>query len=282
MNSKTLFKDLISAIKLPESDEEIQSIAYLVMEKLFGLRKANILSEKDITLEHEIQNRIANIVERINKHEPVQYILGEANFYGRIFNVSPDVLIPRQETEELAHHIIRHATTLKSPRIVDIGTGSGCIPITLCLEIPGATVYATDISEGALSLAKKNAKQLGARVSFIHNDILQDEIPITHVDILVSNPPYITHHEKNDMNENVLRYEPHLALFVPENDPLCFYKAILARGQKVLNPNALVIFEINEHLGNEMRELMASYDLRPEIIKDLSGKDRIAKGILKN
>lgn len=282
MNSKTLFKDLISALKLPESDEEIQTITYLVLEKFFGLTKATILSEKEITLEPDDQNRIANVVERINNQEPIQYILGEATFYGRTFNVTPHVLIPRQETEELVHHVIKHAATLKSSRILDIGTGSGCIPITLALEIPDAIIYASDISRKALSLAEGNANHLGAKVSFLYNDILKNEIPIGNIDILVSNPPYITPQEKTNMKDNVLKYEPHLALFVPENDPLLFYKAILAKAKNILNPNACVLFEINEHLGNEMRDLMDSYDLTTEIIKDLSGKDRIAKGFLRS
>lgn len=281
MNSKTLFQDLISAINLSESKDEVENIVYLLLENFRGLTKTHIISEKEVNISKDDTDKIANAIARINHHEPIQYILGKAFFYGRSFLVTPDVLIPRQETEELVHLILKEAATFTLPHILDIGTGSGCIPITLSLEIPNATVFATDISRKALSVAADNAKQLHAQVSFLHSDILSKEIPVSNVDILVSNPPYITPKEKTTMKENVLAHEPHLALFVPEDDPLLFYKAILLKGKKILNPNAMVFFEINEHLGDEVRALMISHGLTTEIVKDLSGKDRIAKGILK-
>ncbi len=281
MNSKTLFQDLISAINLSESKDEVENIVYLLLENFRGLTKTHIISEKEVNISKDDTDKIANAIARINHHEPIQYILGKAFFYGRSFLVTPDVLIPRQETEELVHLILKEAATFTLPHILDIGTGSGCIPVTLALEIPNATVFATDISRKALSVAADNAKQLHAQVSLLHSDILSKEIPVSNVDILVSNPPYITPKEKTTMKENVLAHEPHLALFVPEDDPLLFYKAILLKGKKILNPNAMVFFEINEHLGDEVRALMISHGLTTEIVKDLSGKDRIAKGILK-
>jgi release factor glutamine methyltransferase len=281
MNSKTLFQDLLSAIKLPESKEEIQNMVYLILEKIPGIAKENILSNKEIDISQGDQSKIANAIERLNKHEPIQYVLGEAFFFRRLFHVTFDVLIPRQETEELVNFVIKQTASIESPRILDIGTGSGCIPITLALEIPDATIYATDISRKALVVAADNANRLTAHVNFLYSDILTKEIPVGNIDVLVSNPPYITPQEKNSMQNNVLKYEPHLALFIPENDPLLFYKTILAKAKSVLNPNGRIVFEINENLGSEIRELMNSYASNVVIIKDLSGKDRIAKGILK-
>ena len=279
-NSKTLFQDFVNSISIDESRDEIESIAYLVFDKLFHVSKTEILTEKSIT-ESSFEN-LENIIARINQHEPVQYILGNANFYGRTFTVTPDVLIPRPETEELVQtviHFVRKRNILKT-RILDIGTGSGCIAITLALELPRAEIFAVDVSEQALAIASVDAKDLNANVRMLHHDILRNEIPFS-VDIIVSNPPYISLDERFTMPKNVTAFEPELALFVDENDPLLFYRTILARGKQSLTPNGLIAFEIHERFGNEVRQLFEEYSFQNvEVIQDIFGKDRIVKGML--
>lgn len=241
----------------------------------------DILSEKSINFSEIELTTLHLLVDRLNNHEPVQYIIGEAYFYGRSFHVTSDVLIPRPETEELIDVVKAAALAFTLPTIIDIGTGSGCIPITLALELPTASVYATDVSEPALAVAKKNTKLLDTNVNYIQHDILHDAWPLNRVDIVISNPPYIASHERASMAQNVLAYEPHLALFVPDDDPLLFYKTILAKAKESLSKHGVVIFEINEAHGNEMLALMDVHNFDSIIIKDTSGKDRIVKGILK-
>ena len=280
-NSKTLFQDFVSRIKLQESRDEIQSIGYLVFETVFGLSKAEILTGKNITGESSI-SRLNEIVLRINAHEPVQYILGEASFYGRMFSVNPAVFIPRPETEELVHVVLDYArlTQKKSCRIVDIGTGSGCIAVTLSMELPGADVFAVDVSEGALAVASSNARKFGANVQFRPLDILQQNLGFA-ADIIVSNPPYIELGERASMPRNVVQYEPALALFVDSTDPLLFYKAIVGKAKASLNRNGLLAMEINERLGKEARELFLDHSFQDvQILQDVFGKDRIVKGVL--
>jgi len=218
----------------------------------------------------------------LNQNEPVQYVLGEAYFFGRKFLVNPSVLIPRAETEELVAEVKAHlkgSHKMKTIRILDIGTGSGCIPITLVLEIPDSELYATDVSSEALLVAKTNAQKLGAEVTFLHHNILQSEIAIENLDVIVSNPPYVTPSEQDAMKKNVIFYEPHLALFAPETEPLVFYHVIAERAKKVLNPGGLLAVEINEKFGREVSNLFLEMGFHCiEIKKDLQGKDRIVKG----
>ncbi len=287
-NSKALFQDLVKQIVLNEDQDEIHSMAYQMLENLLGLSRTDILSEKQIDTS-KIEVKLSDLVKRINQHEPLQYIFGEAYFFGRKFIVNSSVLIPRPETEELVSLIL---TEIKDRlvqskgistgiKILDIGIGSGCIPISLALEISDAEVYGIDISEDALQVAKQNANRLEADVHFSKLDILNNEIPFLDLDIVVSNPPYIAMSEKKDMRNNVIQYEPHLALFVEENDPLIFYKAISLKSKRVLNPGGMLAVEINERFGKEVANLFQQNNFKKvEIIKDLSGKDRIVKGIL--
>jgi release factor glutamine methyltransferase len=211
-NSKTLFQDFLSQITLNEDKAEIISMAHLVFDRVLGISKTDLLSQKQIPATANDLEKLDSIVKRINQHEPIQYILGEADFFGRRFRVNASVLIPRPETEELVREvkIFSHPTAA----ILDIGTGSGCIPITLALEISGAKVSATDVSDKALVVAKENAKNLKAEVHFLQHNILTEEIPFRNLDIVVSNPPYIALSEKESMAPNVKDFEPHLALFV--------------------------------------------------------------------
>jgi release factor glutamine methyltransferase len=280
-NSKTLFQDFVERVTLKESRDEIKSIAYLVFESVFGWSRADVLSEK-IVPENLKEEELDRIVQRINHHEPVQYILREAAFYGRIFTVSPAVLIPRPETEELVRMVINFArqTGRANTRIIDIGTGSGCIAVTLALELPNTKIFATDISEDALKVAVHNADKLGAKVEFITHDVIGSELPLT-VDIIVSNPPYIAKSERVNMQTNVIGYEPEMALFVDSKDPLLFYKALVSKAKKSLSACGLLAVEVNERYGNEVRQLFQSNSFEDvQVVQDLFGKDRIVKGIL--
>jgi release factor glutamine methyltransferase len=275
INSKTLFHQLLKSITLEEDQEEVKSILYLLFEKEFGLSRTQILAEKEINGD---EKRFEKTIQRINNHEPIQYILGEAYFFGRNFSVNPSVLIPRPETELLVQLIKDEALT--SPSILDIGTGSGCIAVSLALEIPSATIHALDVSDKALSVAKENAKRLGASVNFLQLDILTQSPVPTNFDVVVSNPPYVMESEKGWMNKNVLNYEPHLALFVTDNNPLQFYQIIAEKSKSVLKPNGKIFVEINQRFGKEVVELFKSFGYKSEIIKDIEGKDRVVKAVL--
>lgn len=279
-NSKALFRDLISALTLAEPHDELQDISYRILEKLFGLSKTDILAEKIIPAGADQLKLLEEYVTRLNNHEPVQYIVGEADFYGRKFMVNQAVLIPRPETEELVHLIIQHIKVMKKTpvRMLDIGTGSGCIPITLALELPCSTVFGTDVSTAALQVAQQNAMLLNAPVNFLNHDILKEEIREVSLDVIVSNPPYITPAEKHAMKENVLLYEPHLALFVTENDPLLFYRVIASKAKQALVPGGLIAFEINEQFSRETASLLEQHGfLNAEVVQDISGKNRMVK-----
>lgn len=275
-NSKELFNDLVRQVTLNEDKGEIQSIVYLILEKELGLTKLNILAGEPTNLpDSSVFNKYLS---RINNHEPIQYIIGEEIFYGRKFKVNPTVLIPRPETELLIDNIKSFArqSKNKTPRILDIGTGSGCIAITLALEIPGSAVTAVDISEEALTCAKQNATILSASVKFLKLDILNEEIA-SQFDLIVSNPPYISTEEKSTMRKNVLDYEPHLALFAPGPDPLLFYKVIALKSRKALAGGGSLWFELNEHFGENVKVILEQQDYRKvQILKDLDNKDRIA------
>jgi release factor glutamine methyltransferase len=276
-NSKELFNDLVSRISLKEEKSELQSIIYLLLEKKLGLSKTEILAGKVISsLRSDIFD---SIIRQINDHTPIQYILGEAEFYGRPFKVTPCTLIPRPETELLVNKIISEVLKreLPSPKILDIGTGSGCIATTLALEILHSMVQATDLSKEAIIVAQENAKELNASVNFAVHNILTEEIYPGKFDLIVSNPPYISAEEKTAMKKNVLDYEPHLALFAPANDPLAFYKAIALKGKSALTHDGSVWVEINERFGKEVMSIFKNQGYSSvHIIKDLDNKDRIA------
>lgn len=273
-NSKDLFTVLHSGITAYDA-EEAENIAFVILDNLYNLNRTDVLTEKSIDFAPEQKNALDKIITRINAHEPVQYVLGSAWFYGREFYVSPAVLIPRPETELLVDEVIK--TVGNSPlSILDIGTGSGCIAITLAKELSKATVNALDISAAALEVAQKNAAQLNARVQFLQSDILSQPISITNLDIIVSNPPYIAFAEKETMRKNVLAHEPHLALFVPDNDALIFYSTIAQKGFTALKADGKIFVEINERFGKETAEIFIQAGFSSvRIVKDLQGKERI-------
>lgn len=280
-NSKELFNDLVSRITLKEDKSEIQSIVYLLLEKKIRLTRTEILAGKKIASTDPFI--FDPLIAQINNHTPIQYILGETEFYGRIFKVNSSVLIPRPETELLIYEILNHIRNrnYEVPRILDIGTGSGCIAITLALEFPQAIVQATDISNEAIYAAKQNSEAHGTSVKFHEHDILADEISFGPFDFIVSNPPYISEQEKVEMKKNVLEHEPHLALFAPAEDPLAFYTTIALKSKKVLSPGGSVWVEINEHFGNDVADIFKEQGYNTvRIIKDFDNKDRIVTGLL--
>jgi release factor glutamine methyltransferase len=280
-NSKEVFSEIIFALNIQEPKEERESIAQVLMEYFYGLDFTAILSNVSLPVEPGLARRLDDAILRINRGEPVQYVTGRAEFYKRKFLVNPDVLIPRPETEELVAEVldtVGRREDRKSMTIVDVGTGSGCVPITLALHIPDSEVYGTDISAAALEVAKKNADQFQAQVQFLRHDILQEKLPFLSIDVLISNPPYISISEKENMKRNVTAFEPHLALFVPDENPLVFYKKISEQGRDLLSPDGLLIFEINERFGHKVSQLLRDLGYGGvKILKDLSGKERIVK-----
>ena len=271
-------KELMSAITLPESGDEVESIATIIMENLFGLSRTDLIREKPIECPAEKTLQLQTIAKRLNAHEPVQYILEEASFYGRLFKVSPAVLIPRQETELLIDEVKDYfQQTRKSLKILDIGTGSGCIPVTLALEILTAYLVAIDVSVDALSIAKHNADLHSVGVQFSQMNILAEDI-VQQFDVVVSNPPYIVESEKATMQDNVLKHEPSLALFVPDKDPLLFYRNIALKSFKALTSGGLLATEINERFGKEIADLYGKAGFEDvTVVKDINGKDRVVK-----
>ena len=274
---------------------EAKAIVRWVLDIRFGLSWTDILCGKVTELSAHDQTELEKIMQRLEKGEPVQYIIGVTDFFGRQFHVAPGVLIPRPETAELCQLIlatelhgqtrnIREIPCHSDANILDIGTGSGCIAITLALELPEAKVTAWDISDDALRIASENAKRLGASVTFEHRDILDTSLishlshHISHYDLIVSNPPYICKKEKSAMERNVLEHEPHLALFVPDDNPLLFYRAIAQFAAKTLKPQGYLFFEINPLYADDLALLlrtMSYHDI--EIRQDQFGKSRFLK-----
>jgi release factor glutamine methyltransferase len=217
-----------------------------------------------------------NAIQRLKTYEPIQYIIGHTFFYGYKFVVNPSVLIPRPETEMLVDWIVHETSSSKSIKILDIGTGSGCIAISLAKAFPKARLVALDRSSAALGVAQSNAKQHQVEVNFIEADILDYDHSFEGVDLIVSNPPYVTHAEKTQMDSNVLDYEPHLALFVDDSTPLVFYRAILKFAYLNLKPSGLVYFEINEQFAQELADLCVEEGFQDvRLKKDLQHKQRM-------
>lgn len=260
---------------------EVNSLVRLIMERVCNTPPHHFLFCQDKQIPEAEKERIREIVRRLKQQEPIQYILGTADFYSLSFEVNPSVLIPRPETEELVERIILDNQDRRI-RILDVGTGSGCIAITLRKHLKEANVMATDISPEALATARRNAKRNNVSIPLFQTDILQTEQAAADIpyrfDIIVSNPPYVREAERKDMERNVLEHEPSLALFVPDDDPLLYYRHIADFGRQKLEKDGLLYFEINAACGDMtvgMLEEKAYKNI--ELIKDLSGKDRIVK-----
>jgi release factor glutamine methyltransferase len=270
-----LAKELDKIYQEPEKNAIINIIIKTVLG-ISGLQGL-YLSEKPVSVEQA--EKITEICKELLTGKPVQYVMGETIFYDCIIKVNTAVLIPRSETEELVDLVIRENRDFAG-NILDIGTGSGCIAIALGTHLPGSIITGIDISGDAIRLAKENALLNNVAVSFVETDIFNlNNEAINKADIVVSNPPYVRILEKQLMSRNVLDFEPHTALFVPDNDPLLYYKAILKVADKILSTGGKIYFEINETMGRQMVQLLKSYGLSDtEVIKDINNKDRIIKG----
>lgn len=271
------YRQAINELKHVWGETEAVAIARILISHIAGISSHEIPLSKSIQFS-EMQQRLydAYLIELKNQ-KPIQYIIGETEFYGLTLKVNSSVLIPRPETEELVDWIISTRPSAKS--IIDIGTGSGCIPIALAKNLPNAKVSATDISKDALDVAGKNAKNCGVNVNFLLHNILKDSSELLvdkPFDVVISNPPYIRESEKKDMLPNVLEYEPTLALFVPDSDPLLFYRRIAQVSKEMLKQNGQLFFEINEAFGLETKEMLNGLGYgNVQIKKDINGKDRM-------
>jgi release factor glutamine methyltransferase len=276
---KDTIKDLKLTLREVYQEEEAGNIVSMVLEFL-GYSRREIALRGNEEIDPKKIVKMDFIMRDLIHHKPVQYVFGEADFYGLKFKVNKHVLIPRHETEELVDLIIRE-NHLKNPRIIDIGTGSGCIAVCLGKFIPGSEVTATDISRDALKIASWNAEKNGVKIQFIKDDVFRTSIScMPCYDILVSNPPYVRESEKKHMRPNVLDYEPGLALFVPDEDPLKYYGKIAEMGMSILKNGAGIFVEINEKFGREVAEIFKDHGFSNiDIIGDIHGKDRIVKGV---
>lgn len=280
MTIRAAYQQLSSDLSAIYESREAANIADWVIEHFTGLPRVDRIVYKDKELSPEQQNQLQKATQELLKHKPVQYVLGEAWFAGMKFYVNENVLIPRPETDELVEWIITDFSShQKTIQLLDIGSGSGCIPISLQKNLPRAAVTSLDISEGALEVARQNARTLKADVDFKLIDFLNEDNwnNLGMFDVIVSNPPYIKDSESATMHNNVLSFEPHLALFVDDNDALIFYKKIAAFAITHLAKDGKIYVEINEALGTETKALFESYGFTTELRKDLQGKDRMIR-----
>ena len=261
------------------------NIAELAIEYLTGKPKTEQVKNKEMIFPGDQIERFNQVIERLKQNEPIQYILGEAWFAGMKLHVDKTVLIPRPETEELVNWVIKTLRSWQIPgnrnyKIIDIGTGSGCISIALRKQLPQFfETWACDINDQVLTIARKNADELHALVDFVAMDFLDaaQRRQLPQVDVIVSNPPYVPLRDKNGMNPNVVDFEPHTALFVPDNDPLIFYRAITGFAKEKLYPGGLIFVEIHESSGKNVTELFRLEGFSVELGKDMQGKDRMLK-----
>lgn len=281
------YEELRKRLTSVYDEREAQAVARWVLDEAFGLSLTDICCGKVSQLSADDARRLEAMTRCLEQAEPVQYVLGHAPFAGHSFEVSPAVLIPRPETEELVNWAVQSAEAMTAAKeqtslhILDIGTGSGCIAISVALALPQATVQAWDISPQALAQARSNAQRLGAQVSFVQQDALQPPHHHACLDMVLSNPPYICQREAEDMHRNVLAHEPHMALFVPNDDPLRFYRAITRYAVEALRPGGCVLFEINALYAEATRQMMLDEGLSHiETRLDCFGKERFVKGIL--
>ena len=279
---RNVFFDRLKEVYPPE---EIQALFRVVMEEVSGYKPYEITLRRDEVLSEKNLEELLQITSRLKAEEPVQYIFGYAAFMGRVFEVDENTLIPRQETEELVAWITGEAPD-DEINILDIGTGSGCIAISLAAALPKAEVHAIDISSKTLEIAQKNASTHHVDVRFVQKDILNasslDDLFKTskaqRFDVIVSNPPYVRDLEKQEIKNNVLKHEPSQALFVSDRDPLIFYRKISELAYQNLLPGGRLYFEINQYLGQETKDLVASFGFSEVVLrKDLSGNDRMIK-----
>jgi release factor glutamine methyltransferase len=272
---KTIFSERLSTI-YPKN--EIDSIFNILVHHMLNYSKIEIHQNLSLNVASEIEIKMVGILERLAHNEPIQYITGVTEFYNLTLKTDKRALIPRQETEYLVDIILKEILKNKKYKIIDLCTGSGCIALALASNLPQSQIIATDISKDALELAAHNAKENKLPIKFICDSILEPQYSFESYDVIVSNPPYVRKEEKKQMHQNILKFEPASALFVPDSDPLIFYRAIAAFGNKYLIPGGTIYCEINEAFGSETHELFkkAGY-IKSNILKDLNNKDRFIK-----
>jgi release factor glutamine methyltransferase len=272
---------LLNELKEIYPEQEIMAITNLIFKTQFGIDRLHLALDSNKNVSSNVVSRIFEISNELKTGKPVQYVLGETSFYDCTIKVDNETLIPRPETEELVGMIIRENKDFDG-RITDIGTGTGCIAIALKKNLPDSKVTGIDISEPVLEIASSNAILNNVAVTFLKADILHpDSMLIPRSEIIVSNPPYVLESEKQLMMKNVLDFEPHSALFVPDDNPLVFYKAIINLSESLLIPGGRLYFEINENKGDEIQQLMISAGYSGvKIIRDINGKNRFVKGIM--
>ncbi len=282
-NYRTQFTEELTSIF---DEKEIESFFYIILEAFHELKRVDLVLNPNLELDTIQLLQWETVLSQLKEQKPIQYILGETEFFGLPFYVNENTLIPRPETEELVQWILSNNQITKSTnqlKILDIGTGSGCIAISLAKNLSNASVFAIDVSEKALATAKKNAELNEVKVTFIERNILETDDLKQQFDIIVSNPPYVRNLEKQEIHKNVLEYEPHLALFVEDNDALLFYRKITELAVKNLSERGQLYFEINQYLGKEMVELLEKYNFENiELKKDIYGNDRMIRCVLKS
>ncbi|ESU23511.1 hemK protein [Flavobacterium enshiense DK69] len=281
-NYKIDFERELSALY---DEYEIDSFFYILLEDFHHMKRVDLALNPNFELSPEMHHQWENVVSQLKEHRPIQYILGETEFFGLPFYVNENTLIPRPETEELVDWIIKENLQVEKNeglRILDIGTGTGCIAISLAKNLPNAKVYAIDVSEKALATAQRNAERNQVAITFIHQSILETDDLQQKYDIIVSNPPYVRNLEKVEIKKNVLDFEPHSALFVEDNDALVFYRKITELATQNLSENGQLYFEINQYLGKEMVWLLEKYSFKNiELRKDIYDNDRMVRGVFR-
>lgn len=272
---KDLFNQIVARLTKPYGKQEATSISRVLMEDLLHTSMQEVRFGKLIEYTADQLSLIDDALERLEKYEPVQHIIGFTYFFGAKVLVNKHTLIPRPETEELVSIVVEKHRSRSGLTVLDVGTGSGCIAVALAMHLPNAEVHAIDISEEALDTAAKNAANNNAHVVFRKLDVLSEAFDVNGLDIVISNPPYIRALEASQMHRNVLQFEPHTALFVSNEDPLVFYRVIAQKALLTLNPEGYLYFEINEFLGLETKTLVEEIGFENvELIHDMQGKQR--------
>lgn len=286
MTTQQAYNDFLNKLLTIYEKREAANIADWIFENVTGFKRLERSMQKNILLQKDDEQKLKKYLQELLKHKPVQYVLNEAWFYKSKFFVNEHVLIPRPETEELVEWIVEDFRCsmfdeYKEIKILDIGTGSGCIAVSLKKELQNINITAIDISEEALKIAKKNAKALHARINFFQTDFLNEAKwnSFGKYDIIVSNPPYISEEEKNSLAKNVTAFEPAVALFVPNNNVLIFYEKIAKFMQTHLQTNGNVYAEIHENYSHEVQQIFSKHNFKTEIKKDMYGKERMIKTI---
>lgn len=273
-----VFHEIRDALRGYYSDSEALALAKMLLVEVFGFSTLELYGGKDKEFSEKDRSVLAEMIRRLQKNEPIQYIIGIESFCGLTFEVDPNVLIPRPETQELVSWIVEDCQKEEAIRILDIGTGSGCIPVSLAKQLPRAEVESWDISEGALEVASRNCERNEVKVLLRRKDVLNAAPEGVFYDVIVSNPPYIADREKVDMEANVLDWEPSLALFVPDDDPLLFYRKIAQLGCEMLKEGGSLYFEINRAYGQETSLMLSELGYNQiELKKDSWGNDRMIK-----